>query len=78
VGDGLTIVYLQDLLVRPEAQRGGIGRDLLTHLLEPYADVRQKVLLTDTEPTQRAFYEALGFTELRDHEPELRAFVRFG
>ena len=32
-----------------------------------YALVRQHVLLTDDEAGQRAFYEALGFTETRDH-----------
>ena len=46
--------------------------------LEPFAHVRQKVLLTDDEPRQRAFYESLGYTELREHgNGALRAFVRF-
>jgi hypothetical protein len=41
-------------------------------------DVRQKVLLTDNEPGQKAFYESLGFSETRDFgEGTLRAFVRF-
>lgn len=77
VGDGLTIVYLQDILISPEYQRRGIGRDLLERAFAPYRDVRQKVLLTDDEPSQRAFYEAMGFTEVGDLEPPLRAFVRF-
>ncbi|MDF1488953.1 GNAT family N-acetyltransferase [Tessaracoccus caeni] len=77
VGDGLTIVYLQDILVNPAHHRSGIGRRLLDEVLAPYASVRQKVLLTDTEPAQRAFYEATGFVEAHDHQPGLRAFVRF-
>lgn len=77
VGDGLTIVYLQDILVNPEHHRSGIGRQLMEEALVPFASVRQKALLTDTEPAQRAFYEALGFIEAHDHQPELRAFVRF-
>ena len=77
VGDGLTIVYVQDILVAPHRQRAGVGRGLVTRLLEPFSDVRQKVLLTDAEPGQRAFYESLGFTEIRDMEPNLRSFVRF-
>jgi GNAT superfamily N-acetyltransferase len=78
VSDGASIAYLQDVLVRPSAQRTGLGRRLVTAALEPYADVRQKVLLTDDEPQQKAFYESLGFSETRDYgEGTLRAFVRF-
>lgn len=78
VSDGVSICYLQDVLVRPEAQRAGIGRRLVDVALEPYAEVRQKVLLTDAEPGQRAFYESLGYREAHDHpDGGLRAFVRF-
>ncbi|MFD0560110.1 ribosomal protein S18 acetylase RimI-like enzyme [Stackebrandtia endophytica] len=78
ISDGATIVYLQDVLIAPTEQRGGLGRRLLTILFDSYGDIRQRVLLTDTEEGQRAFYERLGFTETHDHEPALRAFVRFG
>lgn len=78
VGDGLTIVYVQDILVRPDRQRRGIGREVFSRVLAPYDDVRQKVLLTDDEPAQRAFYEAMGFTEIRDLTPSPRSFVRLG
>lgn len=50
VGDGLTIVYLQDILVLPSHQRLGIGRQLFQRILAPFHDVRQKVLITDDEP----------------------------
>ena len=76
ISDGETIVYIQDVLVRPEAQRLGIGRRLIAKLLEDYGDIRQQVLLTDSEDRQRQFYEALGFTEAHEMHPELRAFVR--
>lgn len=75
VGDGLTIIYLQDILVVPDLQRTGIGRELLRRVLAPYQDVRQKVLITDDEPRQRAFYESMGFTEIRDIEHPLRVYV---
>lgn len=69
VSDGHTIAYLQDILVDPGHQRRGIAR---------FGQVRQHVLLTDTEERQRAFYETHGFRESRDVEgDELRAFVRF-
>lgn len=76
VGDGLTIVYLQDILIRPTHQRRGVGRELFRFVLEPYRDVRQKVLITDDEPAQRAFYESLGFTETRDLDYPIRTFVQ--
>ncbi|GIJ67074.1 GNAT family N-acetyltransferase [Virgisporangium ochraceum] len=78
LSDDATICYLQDVLVRPDEQRTGVGRALLTAVLDRYAAVRQKVLLTDDEPGQRAFYESLGYAEIRDFGPgTLRAFVRF-
>lgn len=76
VGDGLTIVYLQDILVRPTFQRHGVGRGLFQRALDPYNDVRQKVLITDDEPAQRAFYESVGFTETGDLEYPIRTFVQ--
>ncbi|MCT1437751.1 GNAT family N-acetyltransferase [Brachybacterium paraconglomeratum] len=76
VGDGAVLAYLQDVLVRPEAQGRGIGRSLVEEVLAPFDTVRQQVLLTDAEPGQRAFYEALGFVEAHDHDPGLRSFVR--
>ncbi|AXK46469.1 GNAT family N-acetyltransferase [Brachybacterium saurashtrense] len=76
VGDGAVIAYLQDVLVHPGAQGQGIGRRLVEEVFAPYEAVRQQVLLTDAEPGQRAFYEALGFVEAHDHDPGLRAFVR--
>lgn len=78
ISDGASIAYLQDVLVRPELQRDGVGRALVKAAMEPFEHVRQKVLLTDSEPGQRRFYEALGYTEIRDYEDgQLRAFVRF-
>jgi GNAT superfamily N-acetyltransferase len=76
VSDGAVIAYLQDVLVHPEAQGEGIGRRLVEEVFAPFDTVRQQVLLTDAEPGQRAFYEALGFVEAHDHEPGLRSFVR--
>ncbi len=58
VGDGITIVYIQDLLVRPEYQRHGLGRQLLGQMLEEYKHVYQKCLLTDESTV--SFYEKMG------------------
>ena len=59
---------------RPSA---AIGRALLENVLDRYSHCRQKVLMTDDRPEQKAFYEALGFTRLDLREgPTLRAFVK--
>lgn len=78
ITDGASIAYLQDILVDPECRRTGVGRRLFEAAFAPVAHVRQKVLVTDAEPGQRAFYEAVGFTEVHDLDPEGRAFVRYG
>jgi len=62
VGDGETIIFLQDILVHPDYRRRGIGRALITELLLRYQHVRQLHLLTDDTPDTVGFYKAVGFT----------------
>lgn len=62
VGDGASVLYVQDLLVLPEYQRRGLGGRLLRELLARYPDVYQTMLLTDDTPEHAAFYEHAGFT----------------
>lgn len=64
VGDGETIVFIQDILVLPEKQRTGVGSALVSALLERFPRVRQIELMTDNTPATVAFYRALGFKEL--------------
>ncbi len=78
ISDGAIVAYLQDVLVRPDCQRSGVGAALVRSALVPYEMVRQKVLLSDNGAAQRVFYQALGFHEAADHPAgPLRAFVRF-
>jgi ribosomal protein S18 acetylase RimI-like enzyme len=78
ISDNASICYLQDILVLPSHHRRGIGRALAEKALEQYPHVRQKVLITDDEPQQKAFYEALGYTQIEELQGALiRAFVRF-
>lgn len=64
VGDGASILYVQDLLVHPEYQGKGVGSSLLKQMLACYPDVNQALLLTDdTENTVR-FYENAGFQKV--------------
>ena len=66
VGDGFTVVFVQDLLVFPEKQRQGVGTALLKAVLDRYHDVRQIQLTTDHNPRTIAFYKSMGFTELSE------------
>lgn len=61
VGDGCSILYVQDILVRKAYQRKGIGLRLLTAALTRWRDIRQTVLITHDAPGTRAFYQAAGF-----------------
>lgn len=61
VGDGLTIIYVQDILVLNNYQNQGIATELMSRIIEQYKDVRQKVLLTEEAPDVRHFYEKNGF-----------------
>ncbi len=66
VGDGATVILVQDLLVSPKKQRQGIGTALLKVVLDRYANVRQIQLVTDNTPKTVAFYRSLGFLELAE------------
>ena len=66
VGDGATIVFIQDVLVSPERQRQGIGSALVRAILDRYADVRQIELTTDYMPQTVSFYKSLGFSEFSE------------
>lgn len=61
IGDGLTIIYIQDILVLNSYQNQGVATHLLQEVLKKYKDVRQKVLLTEEAPEVRNFYEKNGF-----------------
>ncbi len=64
VGDGFTIVFIQDILVYPEKQRRGVGTALLRAVLDRFPHVRQIELTTDGTPLTNAFYRSLGFVSL--------------
>lgn len=74
VGDGYSIIYIQDILVFPEYQRQGIGTALLEMVLKEYKSVYQKTLLTDNTEKTINFYKSLGFN--MDTEIECRAFMK--
>ena len=64
VGDGASILFIQDILVTPEYQHQGIGTKLLQQILEKYKNVYQIQLATDDSTKTVSFYESNGFTSL--------------
>jgi len=65
--DDVHICVIQDVIVRPDHQRTGIGSVMVGRCLRIHEHVRQITLLTDDEPTTQAFYESLGFSRSADH-----------
>ena len=66
VGDGVTIVFVQDILVFPDKQRQGVGTALLKAVLDRYSGVRQIELATDNTTKTVAFYKSMGFSEMSE------------
>lgn len=74
VGDGYSVVFIQDLLIRPEFQRQGIGRALMKRIIDEYKGVYQMHLLTDNTEKTIGFYKSMGF--IMDTDINCRAFTR--
>lgn len=74
VGDGYSIIYIQDIIVLPEYQRKGIGTALLSKVLLEYKNVYQKVLMTDNTKKTIQFYKSVGFA--MDADIGCRAFLK--
>lgn len=66
VGDGHSVLLVQDLLVRPDHQRQGIGKKLLEEALAAFPTVYQRLLVTERSEKNLAFYQSLGFVELSE------------
>lgn len=75
VGDGASVVFLQDLLVYPERQRQGVGSALFRTMLGRFPTVYQLELLTDATEKTDAFYRAQGLRPAE--ELGCRAYVKF-
>ena len=66
VGDGYSILFIQDILVHPDYQRRGIGTALMKALLDRYPHAYQIELVTDNTEKTIAFYKSFGFHNLSD------------
>lgn len=66
VGDGETVIFIQDLLVYPEHQRRGVGTALVNAVLNRFSHVRQIELATDDTEKTKAFYRSCGFLPMKE------------
>ena len=76
VGDGYSLLFIQDILVYPEYQHKGIGTALMNALLEQYPHVYQIQLATDHTEKTVSFYKSLGFRPMQ--EIGCCGFMKFG
>ena len=73
VSDMHTIVFIQDLLVLPDYQHQGIGRELLSEFDDYFKQVDRIVVVTDNAALS-AFYTAAGF--IPGDQSQATTFVR--
>lgn len=66
VGDGETVIFIQDLLVYPEHQRRGVGTSLVKAVLNRFSHVRQIELVSDDTEKTKAFYRSCGFLPMKE------------
>lgn len=66
VGDGYSIVFIQDILVFPEYQRKGVGTKLIREIMDRFSEVYQIELMTDNTPKTVSFYQSVGFVKVTD------------
>lgn len=67
LSDGHLVVYYPHMLVHPDYQDKGIGRQLMVALLERYQGFHQQMLTADGEAIE--FYKKLGFERAGQTEP---------
>lgn len=66
LSDGLTMLYIQEILVMKSHQHQGIGRRLLQLALEDAKEIRHKVLITDNDEESINYYRACGFAPVEE------------
>jgi ribosomal protein S18 acetylase RimI-like enzyme len=67
ISDGHLVVYFPHMLVHPESQGKGIGKKMMTKMLQKYAGFHQMMLTADGKAI--AFYKSLGFVRAGKTEP---------
>ena len=60
--DGAVTAYINYLIVHPDYQRMGIGKELMRRILDEYRDFMRVELIADAGATE--FYDKLDFVEI--------------
>ena len=83
VGDGAVICYIQDLVVRPEYQKHGVGRVIMERLIEFVTNIKEKdteiMLCLMCAKGREHFYEKFGFIgrPTEDLGPGMIQYIRY-
>lgn len=65
VSDMHTVLFIQDLIVLPEYQHQGIGRELLTEFDDYFKQVARIVVVSD-DPSMQTFFEQAAYVPEAD------------
>ena len=76
--DDVHVCLIQDVLVRPDHQRTGIGSVMVGRCLRVYEHVRQITLVSDDDPGVVEFYRSLGFADADSHQLRTHIVIREG
>ena len=69
ISDGVSDAYIQDLVVMPEYRGQGIGKKLVSALLERCLSKGLLWVGLIAEPDQDEFYSSLGFKPMKNYIP---------
>jgi GNAT superfamily N-acetyltransferase len=67
LSDGSLVVYYPHMLVLPEFQRRGIGRELMKRLMKRYRGFHQHILIAEAKAV--SFYRKCGFKRAGKTDP---------
>ncbi len=71
ISDGIADAYIQDLVVQDDWRCWGVGKMILSTLLEGCKFRKITWIGLIAEPGKEEFYEALGFAPMHEHVPML-------
>ncbi|MEI7857762.1 MAG: GNAT family N-acetyltransferase [Methanomicrobiales archaeon] len=69
ISDGVSDGYIQDLVVLPDYRKSGIGRQMVSALVEQCIKSGITWIVLVSEPGTQIFYQALGFKVMEGHIP---------
>ena len=69
ISDGVSDGYIQDLVVLPDYRKCGIGRDMVSALVEQCIQSGITWIALIAEPGTEFFYHPLGFVSMQGHVP---------